>query len=91
MKHLSSEAVGRLIAAETDRDRLLFRLTYEHARRISETLALTRAHVRRGYLDERPKYVPRDGYFLHHPESARPLQGLACRQGFSPSRKIGAR
>jgi len=51
MKHLSPEAVGRLIeAADTDRNRLLFRLLYEHGLRISECLSLTRAHVRRGYL-----------------------------------------
>ena len=56
MKHLSSEAVSRLIAAaETDRDRLLLRLTYEHGLRISECLALTRAHVRRGYLQIKGK------------------------------------
>ena len=56
MKHLSPEEVGRLIAAaETDRNRLLFRLTYEHGLRISEALALTRAHVRRGYLQIKGK------------------------------------
>jgi len=56
MKHLSPEAVGRLIeAADTDRNRLLFRLLYEHGLRISECLSLTRAHVRRCYLQIKGK------------------------------------
>jgi integrase len=56
MKHLSREQVGRLIAAaESDRDKLLFTMCYEHGLRISECLSLTRAHVRRGYLSIRGK------------------------------------
>ncbi len=56
MKHLSAEELGRLIAAaDTDRNQLLFRLLYEHGLRISECLALTRAHVRRGYLQIKGK------------------------------------
>jgi len=51
MKHLSVEAVGRLVeAAEGDRNKLLLSLCYEHGLRISECLSITRAHVRRGYL-----------------------------------------
>ena len=54
MKHLSPEQVGKLIkAAESDRDRLLLTMCYEHGLRISECLSLTRAHVRRGYLSIR--------------------------------------
>lgn len=56
MKHLSSEDVAALIAAaDTDRNKLLFRLLYEHGLRISECLSLTRAHVRRGYLQIKGK------------------------------------
>jgi integrase len=56
MKHLSRTQVEALIAAaDGDRNKLLFRLTYEHGLRISETLGLTRAHVRRGYLSIRGK------------------------------------
>ena len=56
MKHLSPEQVAALIeAAGTDRNRLLFRLLYEHGLRISECLSLTRAHVRRGYLQIKGK------------------------------------
>ena len=56
MKHLTVEQVQALVAAaDNDRNRLLFRLTYEHGLRISETLGLTRAHVRRGYLSIRGK------------------------------------
>jgi integrase len=56
VKHLSPEQVGRLIqAAECDRNRLLFTLLFEHAMRISECLSLTRAHVKRGYLQLKPK------------------------------------
>ena len=56
MKHLSVEQVQALVAAaDSDRNRLLFRLTYEHGLRISETLGLTRAHVRRGYLSIKGK------------------------------------
>lgn len=51
MKHLGVEQVKKLIeAAESDRDRLLLTMCYQHGLRISETLGLTRAHVRRGYL-----------------------------------------
>jgi integrase len=56
MKHLQVEQVGALIgAADTDRNKLLFRLLYEHGLRISECLSLTRAHVRRGYLQIKGK------------------------------------
>jgi site-specific recombinase XerD len=56
MKHLQVEQVGALIeAAGTDRNKLLFRLLYEHGLRISECLSLTRAHVRRGYLQIKGK------------------------------------
>lgn len=56
MKHLSSKQVAALIeASDTDRNKLLFRLLYEHGLRISEALSLTRAHVRRGYLQIRGK------------------------------------
>jgi site-specific recombinase XerD len=56
MKHLSSDQVAALIqAADTDRNELLFRLLYEHGLRISECLSLTRAHVRRGYLQIKGK------------------------------------
>jgi site-specific recombinase XerD len=51
MKHLSHEQVADLIAAAvSDRDRLMFCLTYQHGLRISECLSLTRAHVQRGFL-----------------------------------------
>jgi len=56
MKHLSNEQVAALTeAADTPRNKLLFRLLYEHGLRISECLALTRAHVRRGYLQIKGK------------------------------------
>jgi integrase len=56
MKHLQPSQVHALIeAAGTDRNKLLFRLTYEHGLRISECLSLTRAHVRRGYVQIRGK------------------------------------
>jgi integrase/recombinase XerC len=56
MKHLSHEQIDALIAAaESDRDRLLFQLCYEHGLRISECLALTRAHVQRDFLTIRAK------------------------------------
>jgi len=56
MKHLTGEQVAALIeAADTDRNKLLFRLLYEHGLRISECLSLTRAHVRRGYLQIKGK------------------------------------
>ena len=56
MKHLAVEQVQALIeAAEGDRNKLLFRLLYEHGLRISECLSLTRAHVRRGYLQIKGK------------------------------------
>lgn len=56
MKHLTTTQVAALIeAAEGDRNKLLFRLTYEHGLRISECLGLTRGHVRRGFLMIRGK------------------------------------
>jgi integrase len=49
MKHLSVEAVGRLVeAAEGDRNKLLFRLLFEHGLRISECLKLTQGSMQRG-------------------------------------------
>src|SRR6266496_4614212 len=54
MKHLSPTQVRDLIAAtDGDRNRLLLALTYEHGLRISETLSITKSHVRRGYLSIR--------------------------------------
>ena len=56
MKHLSMEQVRALIAAaDTDRNRLMLIMCYEHGLRISECLSLTRAHVKRGYLSIRGK------------------------------------
>ena len=56
MKHLSRTQVTDLIAAaESDRDKLLFTMCYEHGLRVSECLSLTRSHVRRGYLSIRGK------------------------------------
>lgn len=57
MKHLSPEQVRKLIAAcETDRNRLLFLLCYEHGLRISECLALTKGSVQRGgFLRVKPR------------------------------------
>jgi integrase len=56
MKHLSHDQIDALIAAaESDRDRLLFQLCYEHGLRISECLALTRAHVQRDFLTIKAK------------------------------------
>jgi integrase len=57
MKHLSPEAIGRLVeAAKPDRDKLLFRLLYEHGMRISECLALTKGSMQRGgYLRVRAR------------------------------------
>lgn len=56
MKHLSPEAIGRLIAAaEGDRNRLLFTLVFQHGMRISEALALTKGSVHRGYLRVKPR------------------------------------
>jgi integrase/recombinase XerD len=55
VKHLSPEQVARLIeAADGDRNRLLFRVLFEHGLRISEALSLTRGSVRRGYLRVQP-------------------------------------
>ena len=51
MKHLQPDQIEKLIqSAEGDRNRLLFTLLFQHGMRISECLALTPAHVRRGYL-----------------------------------------
>jgi integrase/recombinase XerD len=56
MKHLSPDQVQALrAAAETDRNRLFLTIIYEHGLRVSEALALTRAHVKRGYLQIKPK------------------------------------
>jgi integrase len=56
MKHLSPDQVQALLAAaETDRNRLFLTIIYEHGLRVSEALSLTRAHVRRGYLQIRGK------------------------------------
>jgi integrase len=56
MKHLSHDQIDALIAAaESDRDRLLFRLCYEHGLRISECLALTRANAQRDFLTIKAK------------------------------------
>lgn len=57
MKHLSVEAVGRLVeAAEGDRNKLLFAVLFEHGMRISEALALTKGSMQRGgYLRIRAK------------------------------------
>jgi integrase len=56
MKHLSLEQVGALIrAAQSDRDRLLLTIIYQHGLRVSEALSLTRGHVVRGYLQLKPK------------------------------------
>jgi integrase len=56
VKHLSVEAVGRLIeAADTDRNRLFLSVIYQHGLRVSEALALTRGSVKRGYLQIKAK------------------------------------
>src|ERR1700733_3963159 len=56
VKHLSVEAVGRLIeAADTARNRLFLSICYEHGLRVSEALALARGSVKRGYLQIRAK------------------------------------
>jgi integrase len=57
VKHLSVEAVGRLIeAADGDRNKLLFKLLFEHGLRISECLALTKGSMQRGgYLRVRAR------------------------------------
>jgi len=56
MKHLQVEQVQALrAAAETDRNRLFLTMIYEHGLRVSEALSLTRAHVRRGYLQIKGK------------------------------------
>ena len=56
MKHLAVEQVHALIAAaEGDRNTLLFTLLFQHGMRISEALALTPGHVKRGYLRIRPR------------------------------------
>ena len=56
MKHFTHDQIDALIAAaESDRDRLLFQLCYEHGLRISECLALTRAHVQRDFLTIKAK------------------------------------
>jgi site-specific recombinase XerD len=56
VKHLSVEAVGRLIeAADTDRNRLFLSVIYQHGLRVSEALALTRGSVKRGYLQIKGK------------------------------------
>jgi integrase len=56
MKHLSTTQTAALIAAaDTDRNKLLLTMCYQHALRISECLSLTRSHVRRGYLSIKGK------------------------------------
>ena len=56
MKHLHPEQVKALLAAaETERNRLFLTIIYEHGLRVSEALSLTRAHVRRGYLQIKGK------------------------------------
>jgi integrase len=57
MKHLQVEQVAALIeAAEGDRNKLLFKLLFEHGLRISECLALTQSSMQRGgYLRVRAK------------------------------------
>ena len=56
MKHLQVGQVQALLAAaESDRNRLFLTIIYEHGLRVSEALSLTRAHVRRGYLQIRGK------------------------------------
>ena len=55
MKHLSHAQIADLLnAAETDRDRLLLTLAYEHGLRVSEALALTPSRVQNDYLCTRP-------------------------------------
>jgi len=49
VKHLLPEQVEKLIAAANgDRNKLLFRMLFDHGLRISEALALTKASVQRG-------------------------------------------
>jgi integrase len=56
MKHLQKSQVDALIAAaDTDRNKLLFTLLFQHGLRISECLALTRSSVVRGYLQIKPR------------------------------------
>jgi integrase len=57
MKHLQVEQVAALIeAAEGDRNKLLFKLLFEHGLRISECLALTQSSMQRGgYLRVRAR------------------------------------
>jgi integrase len=57
VKHLSVEAVGRLIeAADGDRNTLLFTLLFQHGMRISECLALVKGSMQRGgYLRVRAR------------------------------------
>ena len=57
MKHLQVEQVGALIeAADTDRNKLLFKLLFEHGLRISECLALVKGSMQRGgYLRVRAR------------------------------------
>jgi len=56
MKHLAPQQVADLIkAAQTDRDRLLLTVVYQHGMRISEALGLTKGHVVRGYLQLKGK------------------------------------
>jgi site-specific recombinase XerD len=56
VKHLQVEQVQALrAAAETDRNKLFLTIIYEHGLRVSEALSLTRAHVRRGYLQIKGK------------------------------------
>ncbi len=56
MKHLAPQQVADMIkAAQTDRDRLLLTVVYQHGLRISEALGLTRGHAVRGYLQLKGK------------------------------------
>ena len=69
MKHLTVTQIESLMKAADDtvmpsapdrerlcdRNKLLFLLCYEHGLRISECLSLTRASVRRGYLQVRAR------------------------------------
>jgi len=55
MRHLTKDQIEKLcLAAESDLDRLLYRVCYEHGLRISEALSLTPARLQNGRLVTKP-------------------------------------
>jgi hypothetical protein len=63
-------------AAQTNRDKLLFTLLFEHGLRTSEGPSLTRAHVSRGYLQIRGKKKSRRADEKLNPVTLAPFESV---------------